>query len=334
MGPALAAAPPARVAKNLRELVELGAVNPDNGAAALRKLKGKAPAAAPSAAAAAEPPPPPPPPPTEDAIAGPSGSNRRRSDRARPAVSYMDTAELAERDAKRARYEVVMQAAEAAAAGVYPSAYAAAKALDIADAHSHVRYHLEQLKTRGVAEGLRAARDEELAAAAATTATAAVTTTAAAEYAYPAQARQAYVDAYMWAAWATHTYHRKPGERARMNAEAAAREVAVRFPGIKISGETIRNAVYGVPPRPPGRQPYIPASGEKYIADLVRARRVAKFAVFKEDIMSMANALIKDTELEHKFEDGVVTNRWYERFLNDYGLAEANHRPLEIAVKR
>ena len=67
-------------------------------------------------------------------------------------------------------------------------------------------------------------------------------------YDYPAQRRQAYVDAYILAAWATQ--RRTP----RMSGEEASREVAKRFPGIKISGETIRQAEYGVAPAPPGRQ--------------------------------------------------------------------------------
>ena len=112
---------------------------------------------------------------------------------------------------------------------------------------------------------------------------------------------------------------------------AAKVEVPRRFPGITISRETLRLAVPGIPPQPAGRAPFIPPAGEKYIADLVRAQRELKWPVFKEDCIAMAQAMVENTDIQDKFKDHTVSKWWYDRWLRDYGLAEANQRPLEMA---
>ena len=95
-----------------------------------------------------------------------------------------------------------------------------------------------------------------------------------------------------------------------MTVAQAAREIPRRFPGIIMNAETLRRGVVGVAPKPVGRRPFIPVRGEMYIADLVRAMRKLKFAVFREDIMNMANAMIEGTDVALCFEGGIVTAKW------------------------
>ena len=138
----------------------------------------------------------------------------------------------------------------------------------------------------------------------------------------PAQRRQLYVDAYMWASEQFHV-HKVPGE-------TAAKRACKRFRPITISGQTVRRSERGKPPEPAGAKPAIPPEGEEYLCKLIRARRALKFPVFRSDVITMAKALIKDTEAERHFQDGEVRRYWYISFLGRWGLDTGNQRPLEV----
>ena len=91
------------------------------------------------------------------AAAGPSTSASpgpsRQGARVRAPVSYADANSPARKAAKRFSGERAREAAELVCKGVYPSAYAAALAMELPH-DNQIRYHMKRLKGSGVAEAL------------------------------------------------------------------------------------------------------------------------------------------------------------------------------------
>ena len=64
--------------------------------------------------------------------------------------------------------------------------------------------------------------------------------------------------------------------------EQAAREAKLAFPGVCITGQTVRMSEVGVEPATRGRKPALGAEGEALIAKLCRALRAMKFPVVRQ----------------------------------------------------
>ena len=110
--------------------------------------------------------------------------------------------------------------------------------------------------------------------------------------------------------------------------------------GVYISYSTIYRAVQGhssedagAPVDSParrGRESPYPRDAEEHIVKWIKAMRAFKLAVFKCQVMAIANSQIIGCAAEAPWPNG-VTDHWYYRFLDSHDLTTGTYRPLEIS---
>ena len=82
----------------------------------------------------------------------------------------------------------------------------------------------------------------------------------------------------------------------------------------------------------PGRPSFLPTSFSDHLVDWVKARRALKFPVFKDDLLTIANAVLSATGLLQKFAHEIVDDSWYYRFMRKYShtLGTGSQRIIEV----
>lgn len=84
--------------------------------------------------------------------------------------------------------------------------------------------------------------------------------------------------------------------------------------------------------QPKGRPQIMPVEFTDKLVQWICAKRALRFPVFRDDVLAVANCLIKDTTFANKFKHNSIDVKWYYRMLDNYShvLGTANQRPLEI----
>ena len=152
-----------------------------------------------------------------------------------------------------------------------------------------------------------------------------------------------YKTCYKWAA-AEYIAARSKAKGKQAASDAGYRAISekvLNLTGVYISYSTIRRAVQvhesgdvadqpvASPEHRGKRSPY-PRDAELNIVSWIKAMRGFKLAVFKDQVMAVANSQIIGCEAAAFWRQG-VTNHWYYRFLETHGLDTGTYRPLEIS---
>eukprot|EP00965_Chrysotila_dentata_P209829 6185519-Pleurochrysis_carterae.AAC.1 len=88
--------------------------------------------------------------------------------------------------------------------------------------------------------------------------------------------------------------------------------------------------------QPQGGMSYLPDKSYIELVRWIKLRRSLKLPVFKDDVLSTANAMAKDCKLVEEYKEGYLTNAWYYNFLKRFSheLGKAKIKTLEIDRER